>query len=138
MDKDKLLYPSDLVSAMVYRDNGSFNVSGDPDDWDIISKVRAPKRKHRPSNPTKRRKTPMKRTPNKYFVGKMEKVKRGSPYRIFRRRKNKLGFTVDEICMKDGWKRIKSGYSKVGIFLSSQFDVRGDKRMFERTGEGMA
>lgn len=72
-----------------------------------------------------------KTTPNKYFVGKLDKVKRGSPYRIFRQRKTALASIIDEVCLRNGWKRMKSGYKKVGIFVYSQAAVRADKRMYE-------
>lgn len=72
-----------------------------------------------------------KPTPNKYFIGKLDKVKRGSVYRIFRQRKTLLGNVIDEVCMKSGWRRIKAGYKKVGIFIYSQAAARADKRMYE-------
>lgn len=35
--------------------------------------------------------------------------------------------TIDEMWTRDGWKRMKVGYVKVGIFLLSQAAVRGEK-----------
>ncbi|MCP1838752.1 hypothetical protein ACVIHI_008322 [Bradyrhizobium sp. USDA 4524] len=67
-------------------------------------------------------------TPQKYFVGKMANVKRGSLYRIFRRRKNKLGFTFDEM---------EARRLQQGRHLPEQpIDRAEDERMFERTGKG--
>jgi hypothetical protein len=75
-----------------------------------------------------------KTTPNKYFVGQLDKAKRGSAFRIFRQRKSLLGNIIDEVCLKTGWKRMEAGYKKVGICLNSQAAVRADKRMWEGKG----
>lgn len=73
--------------------------------------------------------------PNKYFIGKLDKAKRGSPFRIFRRRTGKLGLRIDEVCMKDGWKRMKTGYKKVGEFFGDQASIRADKQWWDRNGD---
>lgn len=70
----------------------------------------------------------MNKTTNKYFVGQLDKVKRGSAFRIFRQRKSLLGNIIDEVCLKTGWKRMKAGYKKVGIFLSGQISGCGRER----------
>jgi hypothetical protein len=73
-----------------------------------------------------------KSTPNKYFIGKLDKVKRGSVYRIFRRRKTKLLLTVDEVCTKTGWKKMSKGYFKMSLILNSQAQARAEKRWYEK------
>lgn len=76
-----------------------------------------------------------KTTPNKYFIAKLDKVKRGSPFWIFRRRTSRLGLRIDEVCMKNGWKRMKTGYKKVGEFFGSQALIRADKKWWDTHGE---
>lgn len=81
---------------------------------DLISRIRSTK------TIAKREKAPIpKKTPNRYFVGKLDKPKRGLPYRIFRQRKSLLGNTIDEVCMHNGWNRMKTGYKRVGPFLKT-------------------
>lgn len=76
----------------------------------------------------------MSKTTNKYFVGQLDKVKRGSAFRIFRQRKSLLGNIIDEVSTKTGFKRMKTGYRKVGPFMYSQAAVRADKRFWEGKG----
>jgi len=75
-----------------------------------------------------------KKTPNKYFVGQLDNPKRGLPFRIFRQRKSMLGTIIDEVCLKTGWKRMKTGYKRVGPFLKSQAELRASKRFWEGKG----
>lgn len=72
-----------------------------------------------------------RKTPTKDFVSQLDKVKQGLPFRIFRQRKNLTGAVIDEVCTHTGWKRMKTGYSKVGIFVYSQAAVRADKKLFK-------
>lgn len=37
-----------------------------------------------------------------------------------RRRKSKLDTIIDEVCLKSGWKRMKTGYKRVGPFLRAR------------------
>jgi hypothetical protein len=119
-----------------YRTERGFVFLEKEHDCDIVGEfkeVRAPKRKRKDT--TKRRTTPMSKTTPKYFIGKLDKVKRGSPFRIFRRRTSRLGLRVDEVCMKEGWKRMKKGYKKVGEFHGSQAHIRADKKWWDRNGD---
>lgn len=76
-----------------------------------------------------------KTTPNKYFIGKLDVAKRGSPFRIFRRRTSRLGLPINELSTRSGFKRMKTGFKKVGEFLYSQASIRADKRWWDKHGE---
>lgn len=69
--------------------------------------------------------------PHRYFVGKLKSVERGSKYRIFRHRKNRLFSFVDEVLTREGWRRMKSGFTKVGIFMLSRDAARAEKWSLE-------
>lgn len=75
-----------------------------------------------------------KTTPTKYFIGRLDEVERGSHYRIFRRRKNKLLLTIDEVCTKAGWKRMKKGYFKQTPIIYGQEAARKEKRWYDKHG----
>lgn len=72
-----------------------------------------------------------KKTPNKYFVGQLDKVKRGSVFRVFRRRKSMLGTIINEMWTRSGWKKMKSGFKMRGLLLDSRDAAREDKLLFE-------
>lgn len=58
-------------------------------------------------------------------------MKRGSKYRIFRRRRNRLFTSIDEMWTRDGWERMKNGFTKVGIFMLSRDAARAEKWSLE-------
>lgn len=74
----------------------------------------------------------MKTTPNRYFIGKLDKAIRGSVYRIFRRRKNKMLLTIDEMWTRSGWKKVKKGYFKISHLLYSQAAAREEQQWYKK------
>ena len=68
-----------------------------------------------------------RKTPTKYFVGQLDKVKRGSVFQVFRQRRSMLSNIVNEMWTRSGWKKMKVGFRMRGL-LNSRDDARQKPR----------
>ena len=124
-DHDDEELPFDTVESGWYHADGTHCLFSP--ELDIVARYDERSRKRAKSK--KREKTPMpKKTPTKYFVGQLDKVKRGSVFQVFRQRRSMLGNIVNEMWTRSGWKKMKVGFRMRGMLLNSRDDARQKPR----------